>query len=392
MTLPRHAAKVRRSSRTKIAVKDIPPDDLAFLERYGFDRQLFGSWCAAVRDQRLSLAGNAVRGKLLAPPGGTIHDIPRSDTAERTRLDELGAAAIRRGEFGMVILNGGMATRFGGVVKGVVEVVDGCSFLELKIRDTLRIAARHGGRIPIFLMNSFATDEATKHHLEANDWFGAGRDGIRTFTQFVSVRMTENGELFETEDGRLSPYGPGHGDFAPALRDSGCLQEFLAVGGRHLLVANVDNLGARVHTGILGSHVERNAQVTVEVAPKWPGDVGGSPYLLDGKLQLVEQIRYPSGFDPDIVDVFNTNTFHFAAAALDREFDLGWYYVEKKVDGRRAVQVERLIGEMTKFLKSNFVRVKRTGPSSRFFPVKTPDDLEAGRDEIAAMFAELLER
>ena len=32
----------------------------------------------------------------------------------------------------MVILNGGMATRFGGVVKGVVEVFDGMSFRKYK--------------------------------------------------------------------------------------------------------------------------------------------------------------------------------------------------------------------------------------------------------------------
>lgn len=372
-------------------MKELSAESLAFLTRYGFDPALFASWREAVRTGRLSLAGNAVRGKLLAPPEDSIQNVPRPGTKERARLDELGVAAIRDGKFGVVILNGGMATRFGGVVKGIVEVVDGCSFLELKIRDTLLAAKQHGGEIPIYLMNSFATDDATKEHLAENDWFGAGEDGIETFTQFISVRMTADGEIFETADGQPSPYGPGHGDFAPALKASGCLQHFLDRGGRHLLVANVDNLGARVHTGILGSHVDRDAQVTVEVAPKWPGDVGGSPYLLDGKLQLVEQIRYPEGFDPDIVDVFNTNTFHFDAASLDRDFGLGWYYVEKKVDGASAVQVERLIGELTKFLKSNFVRVKRTGPKSRFFPIKTPDDLESGREEIASMYAELLD-
>jgi len=128
----------------------------------------------------------------------------------------------------------------------------------------------------------------------------------------------------------------------------------------------------------------------VELAPKWPGDVGGAPYLCDGRVQLIEQIRFPEGFDPDIVDVFNTNTFHFATRALDRDFELGWYFVEKKVEGRPAVQIERLVGEMTRFLKSHFIRVRRTGPTSRFFPIKAPDDLKAGQDEIREMYAELL--
>ncbi|MGA1605788.1 MAG: UTP--glucose-1-phosphate uridylyltransferase [Planctomycetota bacterium] len=371
-------------------MKELSPDDLSYLSRFGFDPDLFASWRRALREGRLSAAGNIVQGKMLAPLDGSIHDMPKQGSPERANLDALGEEAIRRGELGLVILNGGMATRFGGVVKGVVDVVDQKSFLELKIRDTLQTAAKCGGTIPIYLMNSFATDASTKEHLEAHDHFGAGADGIRCFTQFISVRMAEDGDIFVDDAGKVSPHGPGHGDFAPALRHSGCLADFLARGGKHLFVANVDNLGARVHTGILGHHLDRRAQVTVEVAPKWPGDVGGSPYLLDGKLQLVEQIRYPEGFDPDIVDVFNTNTFHFAAESLDRDFDLGWYYVEKKVDGRKAVQVERLIGEMTRFLKSNFLRVKRTGPSSRFFPIKTPEDLDAGREEIAAMFPRLL--
>ena len=43
----------------------------------------------------------------------------------RTRLEALGAAALERGEVGLVVLAGGMATRMGGVVKALVEAVDG---------------------------------------------------------------------------------------------------------------------------------------------------------------------------------------------------------------------------------------------------------------------------
>ncbi|MBI5852027.1 MAG: UTP--glucose-1-phosphate uridylyltransferase [Planctomycetes bacterium] len=370
-------------------MKKLSPDDLAFLHRFGFDDALFAAWREGVRSKRMSVANNRVTDRLLAPSADQIRDLPRQGTPERAELDRLGTEAIRRGELGVVILNGGMATRFGGVVKGVVEVFGGHSFLELKIRDAMFAAGRIGGRIPIWLMNSFATDEATKAHLAEHADFGVPAGELGCFTQFISVRMTPDGDIFQTADGKVSPHGPGHGDFAPALRTSGVLHRFLALGGKYLLLANVDNLGARISPGILGLHIQSRAEVTVEVAPKWPGDVGGSPYLHRGKLQLVEQIRYPEGFDADIVDVFNTNTFHFSADALDRDFELGWYFVEKKVDGKKAVQVERLVGEMTRFLRSTFVRVKRTGPTSRFFPIKVPDDLQSGRDEIRAMYADL---
>ena len=370
-------------------MSSLTEDDLAFLGRYGFDPELFHSWQRKVADGTFSTAHNQVHSKLCAPSEGQVHVLPKDE--ERERVLALGEEAIRRGEFGVVILNGGMATRFGGVVKGVVPVVDDRSFLELKIRDTAQRAERIGGSVPIFLMNSFATDEATREHLESEDWFGYPSDLIDTFTQFISVRMEPDGSVFRTTSGEISPHGPGHGDFAPAFRASGALQRFIDRGGKYVLVANVDNLGARLDPLILGCHIDARAEVTAEVTPKWPGDVGGSPFMYDGKLQLVEQIRYPDEFDPSVVDVFNTNTFHFTAESLDRDFDLGWYYVEKKVEDRKAIQIERLIGEMTRFLKSNFLRVKRTGNDTRFFPVKAPDDLSAGQDEIRGMYADLLE-
>ena len=84
--------------------------------------------------------------------------------------------------------------------------------------------------------------------------------------------------------------------------------------------------------------------------------------------------------------MFNTNSFTFTAAALTKDVELPYYYVEKKVDGRSAIQFERLVGEMTRFLPSQFLRVKRTGRDSRFFPVKTPEDLDAGREDIAELY------
>lgn len=365
-----------------------PTDDpFAPLYRYGFDPQLFAGWQLAVADGRLSKANNAVTGDLRAPPPQSIRQLPGSGTRGWAELERRGAAAIARSELGVVVLNGGMATRFGGVVKGTVDVLGpGRSFLALAMEDVAAAQRRHGGRIAVFLMNSFATDEVTRAHFAQHDHFGLDPAQIRHFTQFVSVRMEKDGEVFRTADGGLSPYGPGHGDFPAAFRQCGALRDFLAAGGRWLLVRNVDNMGARVDAVVLGHHIASGDDVTVELAPKWPEDAGGSPFLHEERVQLIEQLRYPQGFNPDIVDVFNSNTFTFTAAALDRDFDLGWYYVEKTVEGRPAVQVEHLIGEVTRTLDTNFLRVRRSGRDTRFLPVKTPEDLDGARDEIAEMY------
>ena len=73
--------------------------------------------------------------------------------------------------------------------------------------------------------------------------------------------------------------------------------------------------------------------------------MGGAPARVDGKLQLVEGPRFPPSFDQDLVPVFNTNTALFDIDALDADYDLTWLYVRKDVDGREAVQLERLYHE-----------------------------------------------
>jgi len=361
-------------------------EQLSYLNQYNFDQNLLKNWQKGVREGWYSQKNNWLQGEVHAPETNAIDDFPKRGSDLRAHYEEIGKAAMSRGEYGVVILNGGMATRFGGVVKGTVPVLGKRTFLELKVQDIKRVQQDNDCSIPVFLMNSFATDGPTREHCLERGNFGLKEGQLTHFTQFISVRMTDSGELFQTSDGELSLYGPGHGDFAPALRESGCLDQFLASGGKYLFLANVDNLGARVSPLVLGYHIERQRPITVEVAPKWPGDVGGSPFVLDDRLQLVEQIRYPTGFDPDISDVFNTNTFTFTAQALQEDVDLGWYYVAKTVENRKAVQMERLVGEMTRFFDSNFLRVNRSGAENRFLPVKTPSDLESSREEISELY------
>ena len=267
-----------------------------------------------------------------------------------------------------------------------MPVREGRSFLGLAVDNARQVAADAGGRIPILLMNSFATDAATKQHFTENENFGAPADDIEHFTQFVQLRMTEKGELFRLDSGELAPFGPGHGDFAPAIRASGCLQRFLEAGGKYVFVRNVDNLGALADPAVLGHHIRSGKQITCELAPKVDGDVGGAPYLYRDRVQLVEQIRYPEGFDASVVDVFNCNTITFSADALTDPIELGRYFVQKNVEGRKAVQIEHLIGEMTAHLPTNYLKILRDGPHSRFLPIKKPDELQTLRPEIDALY------
>jgi UTP--glucose-1-phosphate uridylyltransferase len=153
------------------------------------------------------------------------------------------------------------------------------------------------------------------------------------------------------------------------------------------MLSNVDNLGARVDPVVVGAHLLSGRPVTVEVAPKVAGDAGGAPARVDGRVMLVEGFRFPLGFDQDSIPVFNTNSFVFNLDALDQDFDFTWFYVEKTTDGRTAVQLERLVNELTAMLPSTFLTVPRSGPQGRFFPIKAPEDLEAARPALREMLA-----
>src|SRR5262245_3843186 len=94
------------------------------------------------------------KARLPAPPrplgeGAPLVTLSPADRDERRAA---GTAAIRAGRVAALILNGGMATRFGGVVKGIVPVIadrPDLSFLSVKLAALRSAAARAGGRVPV---------------------------------------------------------------------------------------------------------------------------------------------------------------------------------------------------------------------------------------------------
>jgi UTP--glucose-1-phosphate uridylyltransferase len=322
------------------------------LERYGFDEQRFEELRARVARGELAEDSNVVRGTLEPLREDELTPLPEEAEAD---LDGVAVA----------VLNGGMATRFGGAVKGLVEAVDGVSFLDWKLRD----AERAG--LPVVLMNSFATDEATRAHL-------GERGDVVTFTQSVSLRLNPDGSLFPGP----SPYSPGHGDFAELVP----VERLRARGIRTLMLSNVDNLGARVDPRVVAAHRDAGKPLTIEVAPAGR-DIGGAPVRVDGRPQIVEAMRFPPGFDVGSLPVFNTNSLLIELDALERRYPLTWLYVEKAVDGRTAVQLERLVNELSAFLPTTYLLVPREGPRSRFVPVKTPRDLDEARPLLRELLA-----
>lgn len=352
----------------------------------GFDPQRFlaraGTLNAAQGDaDERRRARNTVKGEVSAPRPEEIGAAPAVGSPEYERLRARGARALAAGELAFCTMAGGMATRMGGIVKALAEVFDGHSFLDLRLAENRSATARAKRPVPLWLMTSEATHEPLKEALvKAN-----APAHVACFMQDLSLRLNPDGSLFLDDEGLPSLHATGHGDLVDALRRSGLLDAFLANGGKYVWITNVDNLGASIDEAILGrfiEEIERGNDVQCEVCPK-AGDKGGIPVHAEGKLQVLEEFRLPSGFDPKTVDVFNTNTFLVRAEPLAKApFTWTYFEVEKKVDGRPAIQFERLIQEITAHLPSTYLRVPRDGAVSRFLPVKDYDELARRRPTI----------
>jgi UTP--glucose-1-phosphate uridylyltransferase len=371
----------------------LDPDTRAQLAANGFEASWLKERIAAARQASGTARAdrNRLPGPARPPAPGDIPVAPEPGTPEHARLSAMGREPLARGDLAFVVMAGGMATRMGGVVKALVEALPGRTFLDLRLAERAHLSKKLGAELPLWIMTSDATDGPIRTALAA----ASSPPAVHTFRQGMSIRLTEDGHLFRNAAGKPGLHATGHGDLVDALVRSRLLPDFVAGGGsagRLLWVTNLDNLGATVDPALLGLFLESGKKVQFEVVAK-ANDKGGIPIYAAGAasaggadtLQVVEEFRLPKGFDPTTVPVFNTNTFLADARALaGAKVDWSYSEVEKKVDGRTAIQLERLIQDITRELPTGYVEVPREGPGSRFLPVKDPAELDTRRPAIEA--------
>jgi UTP--glucose-1-phosphate uridylyltransferase len=375
------------------------------LAGFSFDAKQFDDLRARVVGGSLDPSANRLARPprpLVEPPVDLRPGAP-GDEERRARLVARGQQALRAGQVAILVLNGGMATRFGGGAKGVVSVVEGrplASFLAVKLGQARRVAQALGTHVPVVLMHSFATKAPSEAHLAAIDWSGVDPADRDSFSQSIMPRVLPDGtplptlpEAVAMDDADLY-CAPGHGDTLDQVRQSGVLARLRARGVEHVLVSNVDNLGASLDPMVLGAHLEAvdaGAGASVEVVRRQPGDAGGCVALLeDGTAAIIEGFRLPVGVDMADYPHFNTNTLWLTTAAIDREIPLSWFAVRKQIEwpGERAtdgklevVQLERLIGQLTETVPSAYLEVDR---AARFCPIKVREDLQTEADALLA--------
>jgi UTP--glucose-1-phosphate uridylyltransferase len=295
-------------------------------------------------------------------------------------------------------LNGGLGTSMGMTqAKSLLEVRDGQSFLDIIVRQVLDLRERTGARLPLVLMNSFATREDSLAALAKHPELAS--DVPADFLQNKLPKLTADGlePVQWPADPGLEWAPPGHGDLYTALVTSGMLDELLDHGYRYAFVSNSDNLGAVLEPRILQWVAREEIPFAMEVADRTAADRKGGHLAQrpDGGLVLREIAQTPDADVDAFQDTsrhrfFNTNTLWVDLHALrdvidarDGVLGLPMIVNRKTVNpsdksSTAVVQLETAMGAaIDVFDGARALRVDR----ARFAPVKTTDDLLALRSD-----------
>jgi UTP--glucose-1-phosphate uridylyltransferase len=316
-------------------------------------------------------------------------ELPDDAEAARSALD----AAV------VIKLNGGLGTSMGMArAKSLLEVKDGRTFLDLIAEQMLALRESSGARLPLVLMNSFATREDSLAALARHA--GLESDVPPDFVQNKVPKLAEEDLTPASwpDDPSLEWAPPGHGDLYIALETSGMLDTLLERGYRWAFVSNSDNLGAVLEPRILAWMAEQELPFVMEVADRTEADRKGghvARHAGGGGLVLREVAQTPDEDVDAFQDIerhrfFNTNNLWVDLQALRalldaREGVLGLpMIVNRKTadpsDKRSTpvIQLETAMGAaIDVFDGAQALRV----PRSRFLPVKTTNDLLALRSD-----------
>jgi UTP--glucose-1-phosphate uridylyltransferase len=331
-------------------------------------------------------------------PGDALEPVPDLPTLDA--LDEPSDAAARDAldRLAVIKLNGGLGTSMGlDGPKSLLEIKPGTSFLDAVARQTLALRERHSARLPLLLMDSEGTREASLAALRRHE----GLEDPELPLDFLQgsepkLRADTWEPVSWPADPRLEWCPPGHGDLYTALAASGALERLLAAGVRWAFVSNSDNLGAVPDVRVAAWVVAQEVPFCLEVARRTPMDrKGGHLAAQDGSLVLRETAQVPEG-DDSFTDIerfsyFNTNNLwvdleHLRALQAD---DAAAPYLplivnRKTVDptdtsSTPVLQLETAMGAAIGSIRdARALEVPRT----RFAPVKTTDDLLVARSDL----------
>lgn len=323
-----------------------------------------------LRAGRIGLAQNRL------PATATVEDVRPGDVVPLYSVDHddeaRGRAALREGRIAVVTLAAGAGSRWtqgAGTVKALHPFAKlggrHRSFLETHLAKSRATRQRLGAPAPAHVFTtSYLTHGPTEAFIEHAGGFGypgrvvlsRGRSiGLRLIPtardlrfafeevahqqldpQKEKVRKSLQKALIEwaTNTGEASDYTDntplqclhpvGHWYEIANLLLNGTLQSLLSEYPKleHLLLHNIDTLGANLDPAVFGRHLREAATMSVEVIRRRIEDRGGGLARVNGQLRLVEGLAMARDEDEFKLTFYNTATYWIAIDPLLALFGL----------------------------------------------------------------------
>ena len=340
------------------------------LAQNGFDRAQHEQIRDDLKNGRIGMAQNRL------PASADIKDVADSDVLDSANVlteefRQAGLAALARGELAIVTLAAGAGSRWtqgAGVVKALHPFCkfDGVhrTFIETHLAKSRRIGRLAGNPLPHVFTTSHLTHAATEEFLRAQNNYqypGAlrlspGRSiGLRMIPMVRDLRFLweempqqrldeqqqkvrdslraallnwaratgEGGDYTDNLPAQcLHPVG--HWFEVPNLLRNGVLAQLLAERPQlqHLMLHNIDTLGADADPAMFGLHLAQQSCLTFEVITRWLEDRGGGLARVNGQVRLVEGLAMPREEDEFQLRYYNSNTCWINIAKLLEVFGL----------------------------------------------------------------------
>jgi UTP--glucose-1-phosphate uridylyltransferase len=341
------------------------------LEKNGFDRAQHEQIREDLKTGRIGLAQNRL------PASTDIKNAQDGDLFDATKpladeLREAGRAALARGELAVVTLAAGAGSRWtqgAGVVKALHPFCkfDGAhrTFIETHLAKSRKTAQAAGRALPHVFTTSYLTQAATEEFLRQRQNYHYGGPLLLSPGRSIGLRMIpmvrdlrflweempqqrldeqqqkvraslraallgwaqqagEGGDYTDNLPAQcLHPVG--HWSEVPNLLRNGVLARLLMERPqlKHLMVHNIDTLGADADPGLFGLHLREDACLTFEVITRRLEDRGGGLARVNGQLRLVEGLAMPREEDEFQLRYYNSNTCWINIDRLLEAFGLG---------------------------------------------------------------------
>jgi UTP--glucose-1-phosphate uridylyltransferase len=337
--------------------------------------------------------------QLLAGETGEVAEADIEPLESLPSFDELDDADAPLDEVVVIKLNGGLGTSMGMTgPKSLLPVKDGLTFLDVIARQVLAMRAATGARLPLILMNSFATRAPSLDALPGEIEVDVPVDFVQSKEPKILADSLEPADWPANPDLEWCP--PGHGDLYTSLQSSGMLERLLDEGYRYAFVSNVDNLGAVLEPRIAAWFAGSGAPFASEAIDRTEADKKGGHLARHGDALILRESAQVSDADQDAFQdtsrhrFFNANNLWIDLAALADVLEesgpvLGLPLIvnRKTVDpadqtSPAVIQLESAMGAAIGVFDG---AVALHVPRHRFLPVKTTSDLLVLRSDAYAL-------